>query len=77
MSKLSISDLHHANELSFVETVKLHDGDVLKAAAERAIAAREIAGGVSKLKPSPGIGVPVHPPILVGLIAVDPHVNAM
>ncbi len=63
MSKMSISDLHHANDLSFVESIKLQDGDVLKAATERAIAAR-IAGG-TKIVTDPliagGITAPVAP----------------
>ncbi len=84
MSKLSISDLHHANDISFVESVKLQDGDVLKAAAERAIAAREIAGGTSSFKPicpppdeHKPIGIKPCPPLIVGLIAPSPSHDVM
>jgi hypothetical protein len=67
MSKLSISDLHHANDLAFVESIKLRDGDVLKAAAERAIAARIAGGkGAGKVTVDDGCGVTLCDPLIAG-----------
>jgi hypothetical protein len=63
MSKMSISDLHHANDLAFVESINLHDGDVLKAATERAIAAR-IAGG--RVAIDDGCGTSTCPDLIAG-----------
>ncbi len=81
MSKISITDLHHANDLNVVESVDFHGGDVLKAAKERAIAARNVAGGIAAIK-SPGLPIriiepicpvePLCPPVIAGFKPICP-----
>ncbi len=69
---ISISDLSPVTSDSLLTSVDREEGGVIKSAVTRALEARKVVGGLTKLKPI--VEEPVYPcpPLIVGLIAIDP-----